>query len=256
METKNLKVLDIKELSAKHYLLEMENSFTKQVLPGQFIHLKIEPFFLRRPFSIAGSDSERIKILFRVVGEGSNVLSEVKKGTILNAVGPLGTPFPYKKEWKHAFIVAGGTGAAPLFFLAQTLVKKGVETIFFYGARNIENIMFKALPSGIDFVFSTEDGSYGEEGFIHKSVLKHIKEGSLPDVLYSGGPYGLLKEVSTISTLYKIPAFVSLENRMACGTGLCGGCVTKIKTKKGWEYKKVCKDGPVFSAEEVVWEGE
>lgn len=254
MEVKNLKVIKISYLSSDHFLLELENSFTKKPSPGQFVHIKIPSLFLRRPFSISGSDTKKISILFKVIGKGSKILSQIKKGEILNVIGPIGTPFPIKKEWEKIFIVAGGTGVAPFFFLSNELIKKDKEVVFFYGAKDKDNVMFKVLPSGINFVFSTDDGSYGTKGFIDKIFLKHLNQNSLPDVIYAGGPYGLLSKIAKISEKYGIPAFVSLENRMACGTGVCYGCVTKIKTKDGWEYKKVCKDGPVFDASEVVWE--
>jgi len=254
MESKNLKIKGIEDLSAGHWLLELENSFSEKPMPGQFIHIKVAPFFLRRPFSIAGCDRDKVTILFRVAGEGSQLLSHARKGDVLSVIGPLGTPFPLRKRWKKAFLVAGGTGAAPLFFLSGELAGQKKDILFFYGARDKSNIMFRMLPAGIDFIFSTDDGSYGEKGLITGALDSCLKGGFLPDVIYAGGPRGLLKEVAGFAEKFCIPAFVSLENRMACGTGLCYGCVTKIRTREGWEYKRVCKDGPVFSASDVAWE--
>lgn len=254
MEVKNLKIEGIKDLSEGHYLLELENTFQTMPLPGQFVHIKVPPFFLRRPFSIAGCDKEKISILFKVAGSGSNVLSSARKGDILSVIGPLGTPFPVGEKREKVFIVAGGTGIAPLIFLSRKLIEKDKEILFFYGARDKKHIMFQLLPFGINFIFSTEDGSYGEKGLINVALINQIESGTAPDVIYAGGPAGLLKKVSSISRRYEIPAFISLENRMACGTGLCYGCVTRIKTGSGWEYKRVCKDGPVFNASEVIWE--
>ena len=254
MEAKNLKIEGITDLSEGHYLLELENSFEKKPLPGQFVHIKIAPFFLRRPFSVAGCDRDKIEILFKVAGEGSGVLSSVRKGGVLSVIGPLGTPFPVRSEWKKVFIAGGGTGVAPLLFLSRVLAERDADISFFYGARDIKHIMFKLLPYNVNFIFGTDDGSYGAKGLIHKCVIREIEESGVPDVIYGGGPRGLLKEISAISKKYAVPAFVSLENRMACGTGLCYGCVTRIRTGSAEVYKRVCKDGPVFDASEVVWE--
>jgi len=254
MEARNLKITGLTELSAGHYLVELENSFSTMPLPVQFVHIKVPPFFLRRPFSIAGGDAEKIRVLFRVAGEGTRALSCMEPGDELNVIGPLGTPFPVREEWKKAFIVAGGTGAAPLLFLSSRLLSEGREALFFYGAREAGHIMFRLLPPGVDFIFTTQDGSYGEKGLVTGPFEKMLRDGLLPDVIYAGGPHGLLKNVAGLSASYRVPAFVTLENRMACGTGLCYGCVTKIRSGDGWDYRRVCKDGPVFDAADIEWE--
>ncbi len=254
MEVKNLKVADIKHLAEKHWFLELENSFNGIPQPGQFIHIKIPPFFLRRPFSIAGCTRDKISILFKIVGDGSKALSRARQGDVLNVIGPLGKPFPIRNTWKRVFLVGGGTGIAPLLFLSEELIKKEKQLLFFYGAKNKKHIMFHILPYGVDFIFSTEDGSFGQKGSVHISLVQQMEKRFLPDVIYAGGPSGLLRQVAIAAGRYGIPTFVSLENRFACGTGLCYGCVTRIKSKKGWEYKRVCRDGPVFDAADIIWE--
>lgn len=254
MEAKDFKIDSINRLTGQLYRMELEGSFTKPPVPGQFIHIKIDNLFLRRPFSIAEYKNNLFTILFKVVGEGTKILSTAKEGDRLNVIGPLGKGFQVKKDWKSAFLVGGGTGIAPLIFLTETLLKEKVDVVFFYGARSRDDIAFNILGCGINCIFTTEDGSYGEKGLLTPFVETHIKKEGRPDVLFSGGPYGLLKEIGRISEKYEIPAFVSMENRMACATGLCYGCVTKIKTQEGWEYKRVCMEGPVFNTKVIEWE--
>ncbi|NLG12091.1 MAG: dihydroorotate dehydrogenase electron transfer subunit [Elusimicrobia bacterium] len=254
MEAKSFQIKKNIHLTEKLHLLELEGSFLQSPVPGQFIHIKIDPFFLRRPFSIAGYNDNTLKILYRVVGRATEVLSEKEAGDSLNVIGPLGNGFPVNNNYKSIFLVGGGTGIAPLLFLTDTLIRKNLNISFFYGARTSECIAFHLLPYGVDYIFSTNDGSYGYKGLIGEVMQQHIKKNGKPDIIYGGGPYQMLKQLAKISAKHKTPAFVSLENRMACGTGICYGCVTKIKDKTGWEYKRVCKDGPVFNTEEVIWE--
>ncbi len=254
MEAKDFRIAGITRLTGQLYSMKLEGSFARPPVPGQFIHIKVDNLFLRRPFSIASHKDNIFTILFKVVGEGTNLLSRAKEGDKFNVIGPLGKGFQVKKEWKNAFLAGGGTGIAPLVFLTETLLKNGVSVAFFYGARNREEIAFDVLPFGVNCIFTTEDGSYGQKGLLNAAVETCIKKDGKPDVLFSGGPYGLLKEINRLSEKYGIPAFVSMENRMACGTGLCYTCVTKIKTDTGWEYKRVCMEGPVFNTNKIKWE--
>ncbi|MCX8082443.1 MAG: dihydroorotate dehydrogenase electron transfer subunit [bacterium] len=254
MEAKKFIIKDNLFLTEKLYLLELEGNFNKVPVPGQFVHIKIEPFFLRRPFSIAGYSKNYLKIVYKVVGRATEVLSRKQNGELLDVIGPLGNGFPVNKKWKNIYLAGGGTGIAPLLFLTEALLQQNCSITFFYGARTSECIAFNILPYKVNYVFSTDDGSYGEKGLLGDILEKHIEKDGSPDVIYGGGPYGLLKDIARISQEYETPAFVSMENRMACGVGICYGCVTKIKGKNGWEYKRVCKDGPVFNVKEVVWE--
>jgi len=256
MEAKKFIIRKNLHLTDKLYLLELEGGFNKKPLPGQFIHINIEPFFLRRPFSIAGYREDSLKVLYKIAGRATDILKIKKEGEILDIIGPLGSGFPVKNSQKNVYLVGGGTGIAPLLFLSEELLKNNlhINITFFYGAKNINEIVFNILPCGVNYIFSTDDGSYGNKGMVSKVMEGYIKRGDIPDVIYAGGPYEMLKKIAEISEKWEIPAFVSMENRMACGTGICYGCVTKIKSKKGWEYKRVCKDGPVFNSKEVLWE--
>ncbi|MCS7179847.1 MAG: dihydroorotate dehydrogenase electron transfer subunit [bacterium] len=241
------KILENRNLGENYYLLEFENKFDKTFQPGNFVHIKIENNFLRRPFSVAGYNRRIIQIVYKIVGGGTEKLSKKRKGEFLDILGPLGNSFPIVKN-KKVSLVGGGTGIAPLLFLAKKLKEYENEVYFFYGVRNKNCIFFDILPYGINYIFSTDDGSFGEKGDIFK-VFKKFDDF---DIIYSAGPKPLLKKISKYSL--KIPVYVSVENYMACGMGLCFGCVIKIKENSKWEYKRVCKEGPVFEAKSIIWE--
>lgn len=255
MERKNLRIIKNKELAENFFWMEIENGFSEEFFPGQFIYIKIPPFFLRRPFSVAKMEREKLCILYQIKGKGTETLSKKRDGEYLDIIGPLGNGFPFKEKWKKVYLVGGGTGIAPLIFLSENLRKKCDDVVFFYGARNKKLIFKSILPENIEIVFSTEDGSFGYKGKITEVLINRLDK-DIPDVVFSAGPEGMLKEIGVISKKYRIPCYVSVERRMGCGMGLCYGCVIKVKKGKGWEYVRVCKEGPVFNVEDIIWEDE
>ncbi|MEW6619487.1 MAG: dihydroorotate dehydrogenase electron transfer subunit [bacterium] len=229
-------------------------AFTSQeianlAIPGQFIHIKVsegyEPL-LRRPFSIhAVMDEKTVEILYRVVGKGTALLSEKKTGQELDVLGPLGNGFKINKsEVKNSVMVGGGAGIAPLFFLTQRLINYSNITVLI-GAKTKKGILceqeFKDL--GVAVQIATEDGSYGYKGLI-TDLLNSLP----PATIFACGPSAMFPAITNFAIKNNLPTQLSLESTMACGVGACLGCV--IKGKDG--YKKVCKDGPVFSALEIV----
>ncbi len=220
-------------------------------LPGQFISIKLgdnsQPL-LRRPFSIHNVCANSIEILYEVLGEGTRILSGQNKGDILDIIGPLGNGFQLEKQ--QSIIVAGGMGVAPLVFLARKLK---VGPLVIIGARTKEGILcekeFKNL--GCDVKITTDDGSSGFKGRVTdllRDILRKTRNGKHV-MVYSCGPKPMLKEVAQVCFNNKISAQLSLEAHMACGIGACLGCV--VKTSDG--FKRVCKDGPVFTAQEIIW---
>ncbi|MCM8818351.1 MAG: dihydroorotate dehydrogenase electron transfer subunit [Candidatus Omnitrophica bacterium] len=246
MENVICEVIKNENLNKDHLLLEFENNFKEDFYPGNFVHIKIEKCFLRRPFSVARFNKKSIQIIYKVVGKGTEILSQKTKGESIDIIGPLGNSFPIYKN-KKICIIGGGTGIAPLIFLSEELKKFNKEIFFFYGSRNRNSIFFSVLPDGIDYIFSTDDGSFGTKG----NIFDIFKKFNGFEVIYGSGPEELLKKISKFSK--KVPVYLSLENYMACGMGLCYGCVVKIREKDNWEYKRVCKDGPVFRADKIIW---
>ena len=224
----------------------------KEAKPGQFIEVlcigKGAPF-LRRPFGIHSVDKKSgvVEILLRKVGRGTEILSGLPVGGIIDVVGPLGKGFEIQKGKKH-IIAGGGMGIAPLLFLAQSLHAAGEEAKIFLAARGAADIArvedFKKYG---EVVITTEDGSLGEKCLIDTPLIRALKTLDNP-IIYACGPHAMLRCIAGLGA----PAQVSLEEKMACGFGVCQGCAVEVKNKDT-KYKMVCKDGPVFNAEDIVW---
>ncbi|MEI6832168.1 MAG: dihydroorotate dehydrogenase electron transfer subunit [Candidatus Omnitrophota bacterium] len=222
--------------------------------PGQFINIRVNDNFdplLRRPISIHGVSGEKIKIFYCVVGRATEILAQRKKGEYLDIIGPLGNGFNYRggaKSKEQTILVAGGMGVAPLVFLAQKIIAS--KTLVLIGAKTKKQILcaeeFKKL--GCQVKFSTDDGSLGFSGKI-TDLLKTVLTQGISSRIFACGPAPMLKAVTRIACENNIDSQLSLEEHMACGIGACLGCV--VSTKSG--YKRVCKDGPVFSGRELIW---
>ncbi len=265
-------------LKDRYFELELAwpSSF-KTPLPGQFLHMRIENScdpFLRRPFSIHDFVTDHkahprvIKILYEVVGKGTCLLSEKKAHEEVDCLGPLGSGFDLKtlSSQEKIYIVAGGMGIAPLFFLAKQLVAKSSgrqaakKIIVLIGARTKNQIMReKELKRmGCEVKIATEDGSKGFKGRVTdllKSCLtaprakRNCAGAPLSAAICACGPKAMLAAISGIAKKNDLLAQVSLEEFMGCGLGACLGCATR--TTSG--YKRICHDGPVFDAQEIIW---
>jgi len=250
-------------IAPQHFKMILEApQIAKEAKPGQFIHVKVSEGInplLRRPFSIHRVIDKEIEILYKIRGKGTEILSQRKEGELLDIIGPLGNGFPFGEEQnKNILLVAGGIGIAPLIFLAEKLreiknQKSKIKIIALLGAKTKDFVLCEKELKDLctEVKISTEDGSYGFKGL----VTELLKNSLTPDyssltTLYTAGPLLMLQEIKKIANIFKILVFASLEENIACGLGGCLGCV--IKTKQG--YKRVCKDGPVFNLEEVLWE--
>ncbi|MFO7953042.1 MAG: dihydroorotate dehydrogenase electron transfer subunit [Bacillota bacterium] len=202
---------------------------------------------LPRPFSIFNAHPEKGELSFfiEIKGPGTSMLAAAKKHDSWLLLGPLGNGFPAMPE--GSLLVAGGVGIAPLVFLAASTEK---ERVLIYGAPTASLLTCPSgdldLP-GLTVLEATEDGSRGEKGTALDLLAGKIKKAS---AIFSCGPCGMLAAVKHLGSRYGIPAWVSVEEQMACGIGACVGCV--INTTKG--YRRVCRDGPVFPVEEVVFD--
>ncbi len=248
---------------------------------------------LRRPFSLHKIiKGQGIEVLYKVIGKGTGMMAHIKPGEIVDVIGPLGRGFWFDEELEEAIVVGGGIGAAPLLALTQDLSDRKVKKIVvFLGGRNKRDILcldeFERL--GADVHIATDDGSYGYKGFVTELLDKYLS-GRVSCIdpnacrrvaqVYSCGPHMMSHKVAGISKKHKVPCQVSLEAHMACGVGACLGCVIKVHGRGGVtpplqpatgcgcdsesvpcdtqvsdiSYKRVCMEGPVFDAEEVVWD--
>lgn len=209
---------------------------------GQFFMVKINDFnypFLRRPFSITYF-KDYIEIVYKIVGEGTSMLAKKQKGEFIDMIGPLGNGFEIVNS-KKILLVGGGIGFAPLRFLKEELKGRSFDFDSFFGFNTKDEVC-------VDFGnIATMDGSYGYKGSVIDLVKDVIDEETL---IYACGPSVVLSKLSDICLEKNAKMQVSLESRMACGIGVCLGCV--IETKNG--MKKVCDEGPVFDYKEILWE--
>lgn len=212
---------------------------------GQFADVAIDGFFLRRPLAVTEWDAECFTIIYKVVGQGTDVMSGMQPGASLNVLTGLGNGFDSGAARKDALVVAGGIGASPCFSLVKDLVGRGVHTTVVLGCNRACDVIleaeYKAL--GADVVVATMDGSAGVKGLVTDAIAA-IKPAY--DYFYTCGPKVMMKAVCEA---LDGDGQVSLEERMGCGCGICYGCT--CHTKGG--ARRVCADGPVFNKEEVIW---
>jgi len=259
-----LPIQHIKTIAADIYLLRFTSGpIAVQSRPGQFVMVRPPKFsepLLPRPFSIHRVQGDQVELLFKVVGQGTRQLADLKKGDLLEVRGPLGQGFNFNIN-QTPILVAGGIGVAPLLFLAETWrhsQKKNPKWSFklFIGARNKAELLYlkEFEQAGAEVFAATEDGSYGRKGLVTQLLTKTIKRPSPNPTLFVCGPNPMLKTVRNWAVQKGIPCQLSLETHMACGLGACLGCVVARKEGSGFSYVKVCQEGPVFEAREVFWD--
>ena len=226
----------------------------RAVRPGQFVHLRIErdaAFILRRPFSIHRAEGDRLHILYQVLGDGTRALAAKERGAEMDLIGPLGHGWEMPEGIAHALLVAGGLGAAPLGMLAEQLAERGVAVTVAQGAPTAERLVARELfeSTARRVLVATDDGSAGEKGFVTR-LVDGILANDRPDVVYVCGPEIMTQIVAAQVRAAGVACQVSLERLMACGVGACLSCV--VATVDG--QKRACVNGPVFSAENVLWD--
>lgn len=258
-----LPVYSNERISGDNCLLVLDASEWKRFSfsPGQFISLKLPentPQILRRPFSILDYRDGRIFIAYKVVGQGTALISSVGQGAALHCIGPLGNGIKDSLlQYETIICAAGGIGIAPVYSLLKSSGCLNTGNIFlFYGARSKEDlILLNELKTFAlqDLVICTDDGSAGAHGLVTIPLEKHIPALSQTSncAVFSCGPNPMLKAVKALCSQNSIPCFLSLEAHMGCGTGACLCCVVRSNDPAS-AYLRVCKDGPVFAADQVV----
>ena len=215
------------------------------VCSGQFVDIDIPGYYLRRPISVSDCLPDGLVFYYKVVGEGTKVLSGMAPGSALELLLPLGNGFHPEKCAAEALLIGGGLGAAPLYLLARELLAQGKKATAVLGFNKADEICLadelKAL--GIPVHIATMDGSVGTKGFVTDAIAA---AGPVFDRFYTCGPLPMMKAVCAALSA---PGEVSLEERMGCGAGFCYGCT--VQTASG--PRRVCADGPVFDKEEVLW---
>lgn len=259
MKQELMTIVSQKQLAPRIFQLVLSGELVNEMeKPGQFLHIKVprEDLLLRRPISINEIDkkAKTCTIIYRVEGNGTRYFSELTLGQKLDVMGPLGNGFPIEsvQSGQLAYVVGGGIGIPPMYELSKQLNKKGVKVVHFlgYASKDVAYFQEEFIVLG-DTRFATDDGSLGVHGNVGNLLLEATKKDK-PDVVYACGANGMLK---TVAQLFKDNpnVFLSLEQRMACGMGACYACVCHVQNDEtGTKSFKVCDEGPIFRANEVV----
>lgn len=251
-------VVKNEKIAENIYQLELETKSNLDLIePGQFLNIYFQDStkIFPRPFSFAGTKNDIIVILYKVVGSLTAFMSSWGKGYKVKILYPLGNFFKISpsKNISH-IIVGGGIGVAPLVFLKNRMNSTSITPYFFIGMRNKESHFLPYKVSERLF-FSCDDGSMGYKGSVVDCLKKEFDRIPLQKVIYSCGPDSMIKSIARFGKENNTEVQVSLERLMACGLGLCQGCAIKTANReKGFKYSLVCKDGPVFNAEEICFD--
>ena len=254
-------VISNEQVAENHYLLRCScPEIAASALPGHFIHVLLPQgsgLLLRRPFTIYTIEADQITMLYQLIGEGTTVLSSLKRSDSIRVLGPLGNTFEISPVPNPAIIVGGGAGIASLMLLAVALRDAGVHTLGLVGSMNRARLLsvedLKAIS--VETHIATDDGSVGHHGFVTELLTYILETHELQNpIIYACGPNGMLRAVTKIALDYQIPTRLAMENRMGCALGVCLGCVCKVQMPGGgFGYQRVCTEGPVFNAEDIVW---
>ena len=238
------KILQNKNLAKDVYKMTLEGDTSAITRSGQFINIKIDGLFLRRPISVFDLDEDTVTVIYKKVGIGTEKMSRMQCGEMLDVLTGLGNGYDTSKSGQNPLLAGGGVGVPPLYYLCKRLVSENKKPIAVLGFNTADEVFgeddFKKL--GAEVYVATADGSFGTKGFV-TDVIKNLKY----TYFYACGPepmFAAMEKIMQTSGQY------SFEERMGCGFGACMGC--SCKTKYG--SKRICKDGPVLEREEIIWQ--
>ena len=238
-----LKVISNEALTAAVYRMKLQGDVSAVTGPGTFVNIRLEGLFLRRPISVCDLEGDVLTIIYKVVGEGTRKMSALTAGDKLDVLTGLGNGYDLTVSGQQPLLMGGGAGVPPMYWLAKQLIAQGKQTRVILGFNQKDDVFyeneFRAL--GAEVTVTTADGSYGVKGFVTDALPAGYTH------FYVCGPLPMLKAVYGAT---ETSGQFSFEERMGCGFGACMGC--SMKTVSG--FKRVCKDGPVFRKEEILWE--
>jgi dihydroorotate dehydrogenase electron transfer subunit len=197
-------------------------------------------------------------VLYAVLKEGTRLLSRKKPGETVGVLGPLGTPFPHLDRKHPALLVGGGIGVAPLILLAETLSRLKIPHAVFLGARTKKDLLGLDVfrKSGAPLFLATDDGTGGRRGFVTELVEEYLAAGKAPkgSVIHACGPRPMFRVLASVAAKHHLPAYLSWEERMACGMGICLTCACPVSGEGGVRMTRTCVEGPVFEASRIPWD--
>lgn len=244
MKQSLFRVKDNVQIAPNVFKAVYEGDTSEVTASGQFLNVQIDGFFLRRPISVCDYDDETLTIIYKVVGKGTQIMSEAKNGDVFDILTGLGNGYDLSLAGDKPLLIGGGAGVPPMYNLAKKLIEQGKTPTVILGFNDVKEIFyedeFKSL--GLEVIVATVNGSYGVKGFV-TDAMKNVDY----SYFYCCGPEPMLKAVYSASTT---SGQFSFEERMGCGFGACMGC--SCKTLYG--NKRICKDGPVLKKEEIIWE--
>ncbi len=238
-------VLTNKKIAKDVYEMTLSGDTSDITATGQFVNIKLEGMFLRRPISVCDFSENYLKLIYKVVGHGTEYMASLEKGAELDILTGLGNGYDTEKSGDAPLLIGGGVGVPPMYALAKKLISEGKKVSVILGFNSSADVFyedeFKAL--GCTVAVATADGSYGTRGFVTDCL------GKVPNYtyFYTCGPEPMLKALYKAT---KTSGQFSFEERMGCGFGACMGCSCKVITG----YKRICKEGPVLVKEEILWE--
>ena len=231
-------------LTASVYRMRLCGDTRAITVPGQFVNLKIDGLYLRRPISVCDVQGDELTLIYKIVGEGTACMARMRPGQTIDALTGLGNGYDLRQCGERPVLLGGGVGAPPLYLLAKRLLVQGLAVSVRLGFNTASEVFYadEFYELGCEVEVATADGSYGRKGFVTDILPPD------PTYYYACGPIPMLKAVYRALSC---GGQMSFEERMGCGFGACMGC--SITTASG--SKRVCRDGPVFRKEEIVWEG-
>lgn len=243
MKEVNYRVETNRNIAKDVYEITLSGDNSAITRPGQFVNLLIDGCYLRRPLSVCNVEGDRLTLIYKVVGKGTEILSHTETGTVINTLTGLGNGYDLSRAGGYPLLVGGGAGVPPMYLLCRELIKSGAKPVVVLGFNTAADVFYRSEfeQLGVEVHVATADGSVGTKGFVTDVVSRLMYT-----YFYACGPepmFRALEKVVTTSGEY------SFEERMGCGFGACMGC--SCKTKYG--TKRICVNGPVLKREEVVW---
>ena len=236
-------IVSNKNLAPGVYEMVLRGASTEDCTPGRFVQLKLDSFYLRRPISVCDAEEGKLTLVYKTVGRGTEAMAQYECGKRIDVLTGLGNGYDLDKSGDRPLLIGGGAGVPPMYLLARRLLAQGKQPTVILGFNKAEEIFyadrFRAL--GIETIIATADGSVGVKGFVTDAM-----EDLDYTYTYACGPEPMLKAVYNRSAT---SGEYSFEERMGCGFGACMGCTCETK----YGNKRICKDGPVLTKEEIVW---
>ena len=243
MKQQIVKISSNEKIAENIMKMVLEGDTSSLSKPGQFINIKLDGKYLRRPISVCDYNDNSITIIYKIVGSGTEQMAEMKAGESLDILNGLGNGFDTSLSGNNPVLIGGGVGVPPMYGVCKELYEKGIKSKVILGFNSKDDVFYRGEfeKLGAEVYITTADGSMGTKGFV-TDILKDIDY----SYFFTCGPMPMFKAIENVA---KTSGQYSFEERMGCGFGACMGC--SCKTKYG--NKRICKDGPVLIREEIIW---